>query len=489
MNNIPQIKFARIHLFSIIAGIFLFLCFSGITGGSVNAQAGEIKTPTGNDQLGQGQFYVEFPSGSFPQQLKIAILEFLEKNTNSIPTTMRVFTLTVEYFDANNIQHFRLFPSEIVESNWELPINFNDIISIYSENDGAGNQIISFEKPINPTLRMGAPNYSLPWRLGQSWSLTQGTHSVATDKYALDFAPNTGASNDVLAMEAGLLTASCYRSDDPIQAMVLIRHSNGDYSGYLHLDKASVTNSSAGKFNTSISKGTKLGGIYTGTGHVNPLPLGCDSSMRFYSPCGCGTGPHLHLSLTKTDMYIQGMSQRAIDEAPGDYSFISNNGPVPATPKSVTATTDQIKKVVITWGTASGATRYEVWRWRTNLPTWATRLSSSATSPYSDTTSTVDQTYNYWVKGCNSVGCSGFSTHVIGNSIPQPPITPHYVYLPVVVNASSTEPPFTHVFYIEPTLSPGYTGDLCTTGWLRINGWQSDYRGNEQFWDKTASRP
>ena len=197
--------------------------------------------------------------------------------------------------------------------------------------------------------------------------------------------------------------------------------------------------------------------------------------MKFYSPCGCGTGTHLHLTLTQTDMYLQGMSKRSIDEAPADYPFISNNGAVPATPKSVTATTNQINKVVITWGTASGATRYEVWRWRTNLSTWATRLSSNGTSPFSDTSGTVDQTYNYWVKGCNSVGCSGFSTHVIGNSIPQPPITPHYVYLPVVVNASSTEPPFTHVFYIEPTLSPGYTGDLCTTGWLRINGWQSDY--------------
>ena len=221
-------------------------------------QAEELETTSTKGLLEQGQFYVDFPSGSFPQQLKIAILEFLEKNANSIPTTMRVFTLTVDYFDANNIQHFRLFPSEIVESNWELPINGNDIISLYMEKDDAGNQVINFEEPVNTILRMGALNFSLPWKLGQTWLLSQGVHSETTEKYALDFRPGTGATNDVLAMEAGTLTGSCYRSDDPIQAMVLIQHSGGNFSGYLHLDKASVTNSSFGKFKYINIKGNQI---------------------------------------------------------------------------------------------------------------------------------------------------------------------------------------------------------------------------------------
>ncbi|HXF90949.1 MAG TPA: peptidoglycan DD-metalloendopeptidase family protein [Candidatus Nitrosotenuis sp.] len=38
-----------------------------------------------------------------------------------------------------------------------------------------------------------------------------------------------------------------------------------------------------------------------------------------------------------------------------------------------------------------------------------------------------------------------------------------------------TATPFKTLFYFKPMLNPSYTGNLCTAGWLRINGWQSDY--------------
>ncbi len=144
-------------------------------------------------------------------------------------------------------------------------------------------------------------------------------------------------------------------------------------------------------------------------------------------------------------------------------------------PTGVTASQNQIEKVVVAWPPVTGAIRYDVWRYRTNVPTVAVRIGLNVTSPYEDTTGTIGQTYNYWVTACNGDECSEFSTHAIGVSISQPPPPAHLVYLPLLVNSSSIEPPFTQLFYITPTLNPAYTGNLCSAGWLRINGWQSDY--------------
>ena len=111
-------------------------------------------------------------------------------------------------------------------------------------------------------------------------------------------------------------------------------------------------------------------------------------------------------------------------------------------PTAVSASKDQIEKVVVTWDPVTGAIRYDVWRYRTNVPTVAERIASNVVSPYEDTTGTIGQSYNYWVTACNGDECSEFSTHAIGASIPQPPPTIRRVYLPVVTNNSSIEPPY-----------------------------------------------
>lgn len=46
---------------------------------------------------------------------------------------------------------------------------------------------------------------------------------------------------------------------------------------------------------------------------------------------------------------------------------------------------------------------------------------------------------------------------------------------PPISTLTPTATPFKTLFYSKPTLNPSYTGNLCTAGWLRINGWQSDY--------------
>lgn len=53
--------------------------------------------------------------------------------------------------------------------------------------------------------------------------------------------------------------------------------------------------------------------------------------------------------------------------------------------------------------------------------------------------------------------------------------TPTETLLPSTNTPTPTATPFKTLFYFKPTLNPSYTGNLCTAGWLRINGWQSDY--------------
>ncbi|MGI6087202.1 MAG: leucine-rich repeat protein [Kiritimatiellia bacterium] len=84
--------------------------------------------------------------------------------------------------------------------------------------------------------------------------------------------------------------------------------------------------------------------------------------------------------------------------------------PVPVAPTGVTASdgvhTDKIR---ITWKASAGATSYKVYRHTSNKPGAASKIGTSATTAYNDTTAKSDVTYYYWVKAVNESGASGFS--------------------------------------------------------------------------------
>ena len=79
----------------------------------------------------------------------------------------------------------------------------------------------------------------------------------------------------------------------------------------------------------------------------------------------------------------------------------------------------------MTWNTSSGATRYEVYR---NTSSWhfgqATLTTNQPSSPYDDTSAVAGTTYYYWVKACNSSGCSDYSSSNTGYRSDLPPSAP-----------------------------------------------------------------
>jgi hypothetical protein len=98
--------------------------------------------------------------------------------------------------------------------------------------------------------------------------------------------------------------------------------------------------------------------------------------------------------------------------------------PIPTAPTNVLASDGTYtERVQVTWSSSAGATYYEVHR-ATSSGGTKSLLGSPAASPYDDTTAAVGTTYYYWVKACNSWGCSDFSAYDTGYRSGTPPTAP-----------------------------------------------------------------
>jgi fibronectin type 3 domain-containing protein len=80
-------------------------------------------------------------------------------------------------------------------------------------------------------------------------------------------------------------------------------------------------------------------------------------------------------------------------------------------------------KVYITWNSVSGATSYNVYRATSSSGT-KTKLGSTTSTSYSDTSATPGTTYYYWVTAVNSAGESGYSSYNTGYRKKGPPSPP-----------------------------------------------------------------
>ena len=105
----------------------------------------------------------------------------------------------------------------------------------------------------------------------------------------------------------------------------------------------------------------------------------------------------------------------------------------PLSPTGLSATDGAYtNKVRLTWNTSTGANRYEIYRNTSNSHTGETLLTGSQTSTsYDDYGVTQDVPYYYWVKACNSAGCSDYSSVESGYSTSE--VTVNMVFLPIIM--------------------------------------------------------
>ena len=126
----------------------------------------------------------------------------------------------------------------------------------------------------------GSLNLKWPWKDGQTWKYTNGPHKWynETVNSSLDFAPLhaiPAQEREIWATAAGTVVRKCV---DAIQSDIILLHTSGYASGYLHIEKNSASHLNIGQ--SYVGQGDRLGITYNG--------------FNFKDRCGRGDGPHLH---------------------------------------------------------------------------------------------------------------------------------------------------------------------------------------------------
>lgn len=169
-----------------------------------------------------------------------------------------------------------------LNGNWEISIegesSFNQLVQLAPTSvlNKAFQDFLTGKEPAEHEVQQ-AMTIKWPWTAGQTWSYSQGIHSV--NNSAVDFAPFSSIpANDrkVLAATTGAVYRRC---DDAIQSDIVLIHTGNNATGYLHLERNSTSHLVAG---ATVYQGGLLGITYNAASN---------------SACGFGSGPHLHFHI------------------------------------------------------------------------------------------------------------------------------------------------------------------------------------------------
>lgn len=154
----------------------------------------------------------------------------------------------------------------------------------------------------------------------------------------------------------------------------------------------------------------------------NAMAANGSTRVKMYAPTTWSNGSsysHLDYDTFKTpninSMMVYAISSGTANHNPGPVTIglLKDLGwnLAAAVPTSVTASDGTFTdKVVVSWDSAANATYYQVFRNTSNTTSGASTLSNNhSASPFNDTTAVAGTLYYYWVKACNTTGCSDYS--------------------------------------------------------------------------------
>ncbi|MCH9662659.1 MAG: fibronectin type III domain-containing protein, partial [Gammaproteobacteria bacterium] len=115
---------------------------------------------------------------------------------------------------------------------------------------------------------------------------------------------------------------------------------------------------------------------------------------------------------------------------------------VPAVPGAPTLTVNSATAISLSWTAVTSATTYEVWRHTGNDSAAATKQGGDtavSTTSFADTGLTASTQYFYWLKACNTAGCSAFGARADANTQDPPSNAPNAPAAPTLVVGDDIE--------------------------------------------------
>jgi murein DD-endopeptidase MepM/ murein hydrolase activator NlpD len=267
-----------------------------------------------------------------PQEVRQPVQDSLQTNRSLLPQQR----LTATAFRAvDGWAKLILVPTAVVESGWEMPLGTGDLVRVFIQQGKDGQwtahlpgaaEAAGALKQVPESLAASAAPEALgllfPWTATRWWRVgSQGWHQGN----AIDFSPLVASDDAVLASDAGSVDLVCGGpgTNDPFQSMYVITHEDGTTTGYLHLAVSSIDPSIDGQ---NIPRGWHLGDIYDGNAQTaNNCPPGW--TCQFDTPCGYGTGPHVHWTISDMNATVDGNNINTVGNSPGT-AYQSTNGRV-----------------------------------------------------------------------------------------------------------------------------------------------------------------
>lgn len=301
------------------------------------------------------------------EQILVAEKAYL---TDPFPYTLTAFDT---YTDAGGAWALAVIvPSRVVDGGWE-DLDLDQLVDVLLHRSPDGQvtghvrtspafadlaravpaQLIDYSPllEIGPGTQAEAQPYLFPWAAGQTWWFGGSWHG-GYGANALDFGPYSVALDQagVLASAGGTLRMAC--QNDSEQRLLWIEQPNGERTGYLHLDRASVAaavenNQLVGRH---VDQGTFLGTLYRGNTKTDGVCPPSYPDCTFSTICGYGRNPHLHFVLPTRDITVDGISADAIGNGQAGDRFTSSNRPLDATPDV------EPPAAVITWPISGSVT-------------------------------------------------------------------------------------------------------------------------------------